>query len=484
MNRPISILLVEDDRDAALLLSLSLNEACGPARFVIRCVERLAEAKEALGQERFDAVILDLTLPDSKGLDTLRAARRAARGVPIVVLTGLEAEPIGTAAIDEGAQDFLSKDQLDPANLRRAVGYALGRARLSSQLERLAEASADALFVVGADAAVLYVNPAACALMGRSVEELRGKPFPFPLDGGARLDVALPAQGAEERLGEMRLTEIEWQGEPARLASVRDMSELRRFEALRAEIRERRKMDKLKDRVLSTVSHELRTPLTVVSAAVANLRDGLAGPLTSEGEQMVGLASKNLERLGRVVNNLLDFSRLESGRASLSPKAVSLSEAVDDAVTGIRLANRSAAAVAARLPENLPALLCDPDMLQQVLHNLLDNALRHAASGVEVLARLNDGLVVVSVVDDGPGIPARSLPQLFDLFVQLERPAGGAGYKGTGLGLAICREAVRLNGGRLWAEPGPGGRFHFSLPQASSVEGAHVGREAADPGGR
>jgi signal transduction histidine kinase len=184
---------------------------------------------------------------------------------------------------------------------------------------------------------------------------------------------------------------------------------------------------------------------------------------------MVAIAGKNLDRLTRITNNLLDLSRLESGRAQVNAKTIDLRRLVEDAAKGAGLlAQGRTLRVEVELPAELPRVVADPDMIAQVLHNLLDNALRYAKTRVVVSARsAEEGMVRVSVSDDGPGIPKDKIGQLFNKFVQVDRPSGGGGYKGTGLGLAICAETLKANHGRVWAEsePGKGSVFQFCLPR-------------------
>ncbi len=128
----------------------------------------------------------------------------------------------------------------------------------------------------------------------------------------------------------------------------------------------------------------------------------------------------------------------------------------------------------------LPAVLVDSDMLTQALDNLLDNALRYARNRVQVRLKRAGPEIIIEVVDDGRGLPAGNSADLFDKFVQLERPKGGDGYKGTGLGLAICREIMGLNGGRIWAGnvKGWGAGFSLAVPVAAAAEATAARRHA------
>ncbi|MBI3553019.1 MAG: response regulator [Elusimicrobia bacterium] len=466
MEQRINALLIEDDPDYALLMGLHLNDACGPdVRYAMECAETLAQGLELLSTKDFDAVLLDLMLPDCQGLEGLCAIRGRAPDLPVVVMTNLNDEEIGLQAIARGAQDFLIKEKVDARTLKRAIGYALERSRLLSQLESIIGGSAEGMVVVERGGKVLYLNAAALAFFGQTPESLLGRSFDFPLRPGTVREIRWTAAGAE-KIAQLRVTELEWRKDKAYLASIHDITELRKVEHLKAEIRERRRVDELKDQFMSTVSHELRSPLTVIKASVANLWDGLAGPMTKPQGQLVSIAARNVERLSRIINNLLDLSRLESGRARVDLQDVDLCKLIRETVQGARLMDpQGRVAMELKLPSPSPHALADPDMLTQILQNLLDNGLRYAKSRLTIeTGELSAGELRVTIDDDGPGIPEASLPQLFNKFVQVNRPTGGGGYKGTGLGLAICQEIIGLMGGRIWAESaaGRGARFHFS----------------------
>jgi PAS domain S-box-containing protein len=481
-EQTVRILLIEDDPDYATLMNVYVNEACGASlRYALRGVERLEDGLRLLEREEFDIALLDLILPDSRGVETLDRLRRTAPGLPVVVLTNLDQEEIGLEAIAAGAQDFLPKNKVDSGRLRHAIGFALARDRLHRQMQALIDSSPDGMLVVDRSRVVRYANASAVALFGRPRDEIVGRPTTLVLNPERPRETALERAGAEPVTVEVRVAEIEWKDGPAWLAAMRDVSQIKKLEHARAEIRERRRMDQLKDQLLSTVSHELRTPLSVVKAIVGNMRDGLAGALTDDQKEMVGTADRHIDRLTRLLNNFLDLSRLESRRARINLRELDPLELIQDVAEGVQMVHRNRAVeIRLELPPVLPAVRADPDMITQVLSNLFDNAMRYARSRVVLRAAAADGGVEISVTDDGPGLPAEGLEGLFNKFVQLDRPRGGPGYKGTGLGLAITREILSLHGGEIHAEnaPGSGARFRFSLPAAARAPAGREGRDA------
>ncbi len=471
-EQTVRILLIEDDPDYAMLMGVYVNEACGTQlRYALRGAERLEEGLRLLDREEFDIALLDLILPDSRGLETLTRLRAKAPGLPVVVLTNLDQEEIGLEAIAGGAQDFLPKNKVDAGRLRHSIAFALARDRLHRQLETLIEGSPDGMLVVDRERVVRYANAAAVSLLARPREEIVGRPTTLILNPERPRETTLERRDQEPAVVEVRVAQIEWKGGPAWLAAVRDVSQIKKLEQARAEIRERRRMDQLKDQLLSTVSHELRTPLSVVKAIIGNLRDKLAGPMSPEQAELVATADRHVDRLTRLLNNFLDLSRLESRRARINRREVDPLELIHDVAEGVRMVHRGRRIeITLDLPPSLPCVYADSDMITQVLGNLFDNALRYARTRVILRARAAGGVVEISVRDDGPGLPAEGLEGLFSKFVQLDRPRGGSGYKGTGLGLAISREILNLHGGDILAENAPegGARFRFTLPEAST----------------
>ena len=222
-----------------------------------------------------------------------------------------------------------------------------------------------------------------------------------------------------------------------------------------------RRSDEVKTALLRAVSHDLRTPLTAIVAAGHALsspsladsdRSELAEAVVSEGQ-----------RLASLVEKLLDLSRLQAGGAQPSPEWVSLEDVVLSARDSLASASSQ---VRISLPVDMPPVWADAAQLERAFANLIENALRYAGPAqVSVNARSNDGKVIVSVVDQGPGIPAAELPRIFEPFYRGSR-ADGSHWSGSGLGLAIARGFVEAGGGTLTAEslPGQGTMFSVTLP--------------------
>jgi signal transduction histidine kinase len=232
-----------------------------------------------------------------------------------------------------------------------------------------------------------------------------------------------------------------------------------------------RELDRLKTEFLSTISHELRTPLTSVKGALGLIRGGAVGNVSSEMKELLDIALTNTDRLIHVINDILDIFQLERGQARIRPVNMSLTQSVTRALrTVATLAELRKVTIETELQEHLPAVKGDPKRVEQVLVNLLNNAVKFSPpeGRITVRARAENEMVHVSVADRGRGMSAEFLDRLFGKF---EHAQGSLmrENQGAGLGLAICRHVVNAHGGRIWAESegeGKGSVFHFTLPAA------------------
>ena len=229
-------------------------------------------------------------------------------------------------------------------------------------------------------------------------------------------------------------------------------------------------LDHVRNEFIETVSHELQTPLTAARAALVLLQMSIAERLQHDERGLLDNARRNVERLGLLINDLLAHNQLEAGTLHLEREPSDLRAVVMDALSTVSpLVREKGQELEVDLPQPLPALV-DVQQLELVLVNLLSNAHRHtpASSRIQITGRVEASEVVLSVRDNGPGIPAAELERIFQRFHRL-----GAPETGSGLGLAIARAVVELHGGRIWAEsrPGAGTTFFVALPHASSEGG-------------
>ncbi|MFN3429592.1 MAG: ATP-binding protein [Candidatus Sericytochromatia bacterium] len=229
--------------------------------------------------------------------------------------------------------------------------------------------------------------------------------------------------------------------------------------------------DRMKSDFLNTASHELRTPLTSILGYAEFLEDELGGQLTPEQREFVAQIQEGTKRLQRLVEDLLDFARLQAGTFKLFCEDTDLARLIRREVSSLEpQAREKAMALSVDLPaEPLPAHI-DARRVGQVILNLVGNAIKYSAAGahVTVTARQDDGHLLVEVSDTGPGINKENLPKLFQRFYQVDADSAHT-VGGAGLGLSISKALVEAHGGTIgvMSEPGQGSRFWFTLPQAA-----------------
>jgi signal transduction histidine kinase len=225
-------------------------------------------------------------------------------------------------------------------------------------------------------------------------------------------------------------------------------------------------LERLRRELVANVSHELKTPISALRARLENLIDAVEEP----DPEVFGVMLQQSERLSRLVEQLLDLSRLESGDVPLAVGPVDL-RALSDHVAGeLREARQDRRLVVVNdIPDGFPPVLADGERIHQVLFNLIDNAFRFTPPGgtVRVLATGRTGECEVEVRDNGPGIPKEHRDLVFERFYRVD-PSRSREDGGTGIGLAIARSVVEAHGGRIWAEEAPGGgtSIRFVLPAA------------------
>ena len=239
--------------------------------------------------------------------------------------------------------------------------------------------------------------------------------------------------------------------------------------ALEKANRELKKLDQLKSDFVSSVSHDIRTPLSSVQESIALILDGIVDPSEAKGKHILEIAKKSLVRLTTMINDLLDFSKLEAGKMRLHIEPCDVRVLVDEVLGALKsLSDKKKIKFNFEPSQEFPKVACDAERIIQVLTNLVANAIKFTPESGSVTVRMEqvpDEHIHITVADTGIGIQKENLDRIFERFEQV-KGASPAGEKGTGLGLAICQELVKLHGGEIWAEsePGKGSRFTISLP--------------------
>jgi signal transduction histidine kinase len=239
--------------------------------------------------------------------------------------------------------------------------------------------------------------------------------------------------------------------------------------ALQSEKQRLEELQRLRQETSELIIHDLRNPLSAIAMSLKLLDIVLPPEVLQANQGILSIAQASCERMQRLVEALLEVSTMEAGEAHFDIVTVDLAYMIQEAVKHASILARRGVTLQAQLPERLPLVLADRDKVERVLVNLLDNALKYTPENgsICIAAKKKGTFVLVSVSDEGPGIPPDERQRIFERFAQI--PGKRSQRRGFGLGLTYCRLAIERHGGRIWVEPGKGGqgsRFSFTLPIA------------------
>jgi PAS domain S-box-containing protein len=503
----VRILLVEDNPAEARLLSETLRDTEG--RFSLAHAETLAGAVAMLAAARFDAVLLDLSLPDSRGLATIARANAAAPDVAILILTGMDDEALALEAIRHGAQDYLVKGKVDARLMARAVRYARERKLLEAARLQAEEAMRrseyrfrqavdnlpDAFVIYDDRRRVQFINTVGLALAGRSLEEVLGRtdeeiwPPAITSQYVPALTAALATRsvqqieaslsfpgGRDVALAITYVPQVDGAGRVEQvLAITHDMTEHRAAE------RSREEADRRKDEFLANISHELRTPMNAILGMTELALEEAVSPTVRDYLQTV---KGSADVLLALLNEILDYSRIQSGKLMVETVPFGLRATLETTLKTLAIpAHEKGLELVCDVPCRVPDLLVgDPLRLRQVLMNLLGNAIKFTHHGevclhARALVETPDAVQLeFAVADTGIGISDDDLEKIFTPFTQVDASTTRR-YGGTGLGLSIASSLAGMMNGDLRVESrvGQGSTFYFTVP---------FGRQPGpDPGG-
>jgi signal transduction histidine kinase/CheY-like chemotaxis protein len=480
------VLLIEDNPGDARLLQEMLGEAAAP-EFSLVHADRMSAALARLAAEHFDAILSDLSLPDSHGLDTFRRLFREAPGVPVVVLTSLNDTALALTAMQEGAQDYLIKGQVSADNLSRALRYAIERQQTSyyraliMERQHFDEAIAqmsDGILIADERWRIIAANHAACLLLNLPEERCKGllleaslesfelsRPMAQLVNSGARAgEFALARRAPPPLYLDARVSrQIDARGRLAHVViTLRDVTAQRHAQQLQANF-------------FRLVSHKLRAPLTVLSGYVHLFKKLPPAQLPAVCRESADILSREVERLAGTIQSLLEFKSVESLKSGAESISADLAPLIAE----------SAAALAAQYPakrlEIVPRIEpaaarvgAAPEHVRLILGKLMDNAAKFNKAEdirIELTARLRtSGWVQVTVADNGPGLPHEYFDRVLEGFTQVEPFLTGE-VPGLGIGLFLARRIVEAYGGRISIEStlGQGAAVSFTLPVPETV---------------
>jgi signal transduction histidine kinase len=401
----LQVLLVEDNSGDARLLREMFSKE-KTGSLELTHVLHLSEALRLLEKGGFDIVLLDMGLPDGHGLDTVRRARAVAPGIPLIVLTGLDDEALAAEAMKEGAQDYLIKGEIENRALPRALRHSIERQRM--------QLAADVIHA-----------------------EVRARTHELN-EVNAQLRTEIAARDLAER--ELRTNNRHLS------RSNRDLEDF-----------------------AYVASHDLKTPLTGIHSAAEWLEEDLRDILSDESRKILGLMRSRINRMGKLLDDLLTYSR--AGRTDTAIGETDVAAIFE----GILEVLGPPAHITVRVEGELPVLVTASAQLEQVLRNLINNAIKHhdKPSGEVVLSGRRVGDFVEFLVrDDGPGILPEFHDKIFQLFQTLKRRDE---LEGSGMGLALVKKLVEQQNSRITVHSrgdGTGAEFRFLWPSQSATSDA------------
>lgn len=533
MDERVNILLV-DDQPANLLALESILAETGEN--LVKAHSGSAALRELLHTD-FAVVLLDVQMPDLDGFETANLIRQRdrSRDTPIIFLTALSRSETNVfRGYELGAVDYIFKP-FHPDILRSKVNVfvelfrkreafkrqAQELANVVRQNELILKAAAEGVCGVSLDASATFVNPAAGRMLGRDPNAMIGADIHslvHPVYPGVitcevdkcRLRAVVHGEQAYEAIDDVFFRAdgtsfpAEFSASPMRdatgelLGSVitfRDVTE-RRAAAQAAEAerryREAEAQNRAKDNFLANLSHELRTPMTSILGWVQFLRSGHVEP--DEMEEALGTIESSARLQARLIDDMLDVSRIILGKFQVDLKPARIASIIDAALTTARpLAAQNGVHLTWTIDDREAIVEADASRIQQVIQNLLANAIKFTPEGKEVELRLErvDGALRIRVTDQGEGIDPAFLPFVFDRLRQAE---GSNKRSGLGLGLAIARHIIELHHGDITAASeghGHGASFTVTLPiyeqdrrESGELEGSQQVPESARAGSK
>ncbi|MDY6833231.1 MAG: ATP-binding protein [Chloroflexota bacterium] len=532
VDNRISVLLVEDDPGDAAIVRKMLTKN-NPYAFKFELADRLSLAIEKLHEGVFDILLVDLSLPDARGLHTIAGLVRENNRVPIVVLTGLDDENMALQAIQEGAEDYLIKGQLNHELLSRTIRYAMERKRTHMELleaeemySTLIEMSIEGI-VLSRDGKIMFANHRFYQTFGFSesevlnenilgllskglTETLAGVPEDqkqmtiIGIENAAKTSLEshtleVPFWKTPEELiwVEVNTNPIQYKGGTAELAIVRDVTHQKRAEKERQRLTAALVEKNIELRELIYVSsHDLRTPLVNVQGFGSELRnsiqelssilrdidiplecqDQVFELLESDIPNSVTYIQRGMASMDSMLAGLLRVSRLE--RSSPNYRELDMNQLLSD--VKISYDHGISRIHASVTMDDLPLCYGDPNQIKQVFSCLLDNALRFSDRDRDPIIRITGqrekDQVVYCVEDNGVGIPYEQQSKVFQIFYRIDPNAGD----GQGMGLTVVKKVISMHGGSVWleSEPGVGSKFFISLPLSVDNPDQRIARTA------
>ncbi|HLM69164.1 MAG TPA: ATP-binding protein, partial [Longimicrobium sp.] len=468
LQRSSGVLRPETPRDSAIARASDVRAASARSEAVERVRRMLNEIEAA------ESVLLRERAARADALEH-RTRRLLTAGSILAVLLGLATGVM----VERGTRRLARVNRELQAEVAQRALARDALARISRQNELILDSAAEGIYGLDPQGYTLFLNPAASRMLGRTPDDVIGRPFEAVLGMGAAEtggDSVNPVRatlgsGVGREVKDATFRRADGSSFPVEYSStpIVEDGQITGAVVTFRDVTERREVERMKDEFVSVVSHELRTPLTSIRGSLGLLAAGKLGEVPEKGRRMLEIAVQNTDRLVRLINDILDIERIESGTVTMELRPVDASDLVHQSVD-VMAAMAEKAGVRLYAWADRQPLEADPDRILQVLTNLLSNAIKFSPPDAEVslTTEPGNGEVVFRVRDAGRGIPADRLESIFERFSQVDS-SDARDKGGTGLGLAICRSIVQQHGGRIWVEsaPGEGSTFTFTLPTAA-----------------
>lgn len=488
-----NILIIEDDHSYARLVEIWLSES-ELLHFSISNAATLAEGFEKLDQaNNFDAVLLDLSLPDSHGFVTLEKLINRHPNLNIIVLTGRMDVELGMRAVKSGAQDFLIKGEFGSKELAKSLLYSIERSSILSRLEEAQKIAQVGHWECNPSERHFYASNAVYRIFGLDIHEpfnfeqlIDGDtPFQILLDIGAEAiekgeldkDILLERVDGQQRFVSLHCKPIHIkENDYVFHGVIQDLTERKQAEELKRQHELAEQTAKVREQVIASVSHEMRTPMNAI-LGMSNLLRGTV--LSEEQQSFVNSIHHSSELLMGIINDILQISELHHKVLLIDAQPFSIYEMLSHLKEVMEeKADRKGLQFTIEVQESLnERMLGDKTRLSQILYNLVGNAIKFTDEGTVSLGvkaiqqHGNSQKLRFTVKDSGIGIPLDKQKHVFEPFTRLHQK--GRVTEGTGLGLTITKQLVEAQGGRisLKSEEGVGATFFVDLTFGKIDEG-------------
>lgn len=479
INYTPRILVVDDEvriRDACRIVL----EDCG---YEVCAAATGAKGLELIRDHHYDIILLDLMMPELSGFEVLAQVKARHPDTVVIVITGYATLEHSVEAMKKGAFDFIPKP-FTPEHLRVTTAKAIDYTRTlrdiadtRSRLRTLVNRISDGVMCTNHEHRVALANPAFLRMIGCAAESMIGSGMDDFINVPRireMIQEALVASDSEVT----ELTEEILINDPAqaeemilnvRCAPFRDRTG-RNIGVITVlhDITALKKMDRMKSEFVSMVSHEIRSPMNSVLMQIQVILDGLAGELTEKQRDILTRAFQKIDNLAHMTTELLDLARIESGLITLEREPVSMTDVIRDQVAfQLPMAASASIQLIVDVPETLPPVLANRRNMEEVLSNLITNAIKYSPGGgqVTIAASILNDYLCIRVKDTGMGIGTEDQHRIFQRFYRVKDEKTRY-INGTGLGLAIVKSILEFHQGRIkvQSQEGEGSTFSVFLP--------------------